>query len=261
MYLIKTDFKQDTILVHPLDTEKLIDVSIDVAQHVCNVNIAAYSFEAEAKLKVFDKNNGNVYAIIIYAKSPFNELCFTYSYKYNDNNEALLYNSDVFFSDWSLYVKLPLGNTYPDAIYVNFDDYFKVDSYEVSYRSVIRHYIYENEEYDTTSVADFTYKVKNNTNSLMLEYNYWLKDTKPEKYFQLTKDNLNEEQLKQDELFLNLLNYIDSNSVAMKDLFDYMETEKIKTASGFKEAYVYFIEGEDKEILKNKIDVIKMENI
>lgn len=95
----------------------------------------------------------------------------------------------------------------------------------------------------------------------MLEYNYWLKDTKPEKYFQLTKDNLNEEQLKQDELFLNLLNYIDSNSVAMKDLFDYMETEKIKTASGFKEAYVYFIEGEDKEILKNKIDVIKMENI
>lgn len=60
----------------------------------------------------------------------------------------------------------------------------------------------------------------------MLEYNYWLKDTKPEKYFQLTKDNLNEEQLKQDELFLNLLNYIDSNSVAMKDLFDYMETEK-----------------------------------
>lgn len=108
MYLIKTDFKQDNILVHPLDTEKLIDVSIDVAQHVCNVNIAAYSFEAEARLKVFDKNNGNVYAIIIYAKSPFNELCFTYSYKYNDNNEALLYNSDVFFLIGTYTLNYPL---------------------------------------------------------------------------------------------------------------------------------------------------------
>jgi hypothetical protein len=261
MYLIKTDFKKEPMTVNESDTAKLIEVSIDVAQHVCNVNIAAYSFEAEARLKVFDKNNGNVYAIIIYAKSPFNELCFTYSYKYNDNNEALLYNSDVFFSDWSLYIQLPLGNTYPDSIYVNFDDSFKVDSYEVSYRSVIRHYIYENEEYDKTSIVDFTYKVKNNTNSLMLEYNYWLKETKPEEYFQLTKENLNEEQLKQDELFLNLLNYVDSNSFAMKALFDYMEIEKIKTASGFEAAYEYFTIIEDKEMIKNKIEVIKMENI
>lgn len=261
MYSIKTDFKQDNISVHPLDTQNLIDVSIDVAQHVCNVNITAYEFESEARLKVFDKINGNVYAIMIYAKSPFNKLCFTYSFKYGDNNELLLDSSDVFFSDCNLYVELPLGNTYPDSIYINFDDSFKVESYEVSYRSVIRHYIYEDEEYDTTSVADFNYTIRNNAIDLKLEYNFWLRKTKPEEFFELIKENVNEEQLSEDKIFLNLLNYVDSKSIAMKDLFDYMTTDKLKTADGFKNAYREFTTLEEKLLLNNKIDVIRMENI
>ena len=261
MYSIKTDFKQDTITVNESDTEKLIEVSIDVAKHVCKVDINAYAFESEARLSVFDKINGNIYSITVYAKSPFNELCFTYSFRYDSNDTLLLYSSDVFFSDWSLYNDLPLKNTYPDSIYINFYDDFKIDSYEVSYRSVIRHYIYENEEYDTTSVVDFNYKLKNETITLNMEYNYWDQHTNPENYFSLTKLNVNEDQLSQDKIFLNLLNYIEMGSVAMTDLFDYMVTQKVKTAEGFKAAYEYFTNIEDKEMIKNKISVIKMENI
>lgn len=261
MYSIKTNFKQDSLTVHEADTTKLIEVSIDVAKHVCKVDINAYEFESEARLSVFDKINGNLYSIMVYAKSPFNELCFTYSFRYDANADLLLYSSDVFFSDWALYNDLPLKETYPDSIYINFYDDFKIDSYEVSYRSVIRHYIYENEEYDTTSVVDFNYTIKNETITLNLDYNYWEKKTTPENYFNLTKLNVNEEQLAQDKMFLNLLNYIEMGSVAMNDLFDYMTTQKVKTADGFKAAYDYFTNIEDKEMIKNKISVIKMENI
>jgi hypothetical protein len=261
MYSIKTDFKQDTMTVNDSDMAKLIEVSIDVAKHVCKVDINAYAFESEARLCVLDKYNGNLYAIMVYAKSPFNELCFTYTFKYNDNNELLLHSSDVFFSDWALYNDLPLKDTYPDSIYINFYDDFKIDSYEVSYRSIIRHYVYENEEYDNTSVVDFNYKLKNETITLNMEYNYWEQKTNPENYFNLTKLNVNQDQLAQDKMFLNLLNYIERGSVAMTDLFDYMVTQKVKTAEGFKAAYEYFTNIEDKEMIKNKIAVIKMENI
>lgn len=261
MYSIKTNFKQDSFTVNENDSAKLIKSSIDVAQHVCKVNINAYSFESEAKISVFDKINGNIYSIMVYAKSPFNELCFTYSFRYDINDDLLLYSSDVFFSDWALYNDLPLKDTYPDSIYINFYDDFKIDSYEVSYRSVIRHYIYENEEYDTTSVVDFNYRIKNETITLDMEYNYWEKKSNPEKYFKLIKLNVNEDQLEQDKIFLNLLSYIEMGSMAMNDLFDYMTTQKVKTAEGFKAAYEYFTNIEGKSMIEKKIAVIKMENI
>jgi hypothetical protein len=261
MYLIQTDFKQSKIKVNPSDTERLIAVSIDVANHVCGLDITDYKFEAEGRLRVIDSENGNMYSIMIYAQNSLYDLRFGYDFKYDANDEVFLTNSDIFFSNFNLYKDLPLQDTYPDSIDINFYDDFKIYSYEVSYRSVIRHHIYENEEYDSTSVADFTYTVKNKDITLTILYNDWCSITKPEEFFSLTKHKINPEQLIQDKTFLNLLNYNDVGSEAMKDLFGYMDNTQVKTADGFKSAYDYFINHEDKESLNNKIAVIKMENI
>lgn len=261
MYLIKTDFKQSKIKVNPSDTERLIAVSIDVANHICSLDITDYTFEAEGRLRVIDIENGNLYSIMIHAQNSLYDLRFCYDFKYNSNGEVILKSSDIFFSNLNLYKDLPLQDTYPDSIDINFYDDFKIYSYEVSYGSVIRQYIYENEEYDSTSVVNFNYEIRNKNIALTILYNDWCSINYPEKFFKLTKDNISSEQLLQDKMFLNLLNYNDVGSVAMKDLFDYMDNSKVKTADGFKEAYDYFINHEDKESLNNKIAVIKMENI
>lgn len=261
MYLIQTDFKQSKIKVNPSDTNRLIAVSIDVAKHICNLDISDYEFESEARLRVIDSENGNMYSIVIFAKNSLYDLNFSYDFKYNANNVVYLTSSDIFFSNLHLYKNLPLQDTYPDSIYINFYDDFKIYSYEVSYLGLIRHHLHEKEEYDSTSVADFNYTIRNKVITLTILYNDWCSITKPEDFFTLTKENITAKQLSQDKMFLNLLNYNDVGSHAMKDLFDYMDNTKVKTADGFKIAYDYFTTKEDEEMLKNKISVIKMENI
>lgn len=261
MYSIKTNFKDKSMTVDPHDHEKLMNVSIDVAAHVCEIDITDAIFTSEGRLQAVDTLNGNIYAIMIYAKNAIYDFCFHYSFKYDKNGELFLHSSDVFFADLSLYEKLPLKRQFPDSIYMNFYDDFKLYSYEVSYRSIIRHHLHENEEYDRTSVADFTYTIRNKSINLSLDYNEYLKDAAPEEACSIKKYNVTEIDLVNDNMFLNLLNYVDVGSFAMRELFDYMTTEKIKTAGGFKAAYEYFIEKEDKDMIEKKVAVIKMENI
>lgn len=261
MYLIQTDFKQPKIKVNPSDTERLIAVSIDVAKHICNMDITDYEFEAEGRLRVIDSNNGNLYSIMIFAQNSLYDLRFGYDFKYDANGKVFLVSSDIFFSNLNLYKDLPLQDKDPDSIYINFYDDFKIYSYEASYQSVIRHHIHENEEYDSISVADFNYTIRNKVTTLTILYNDWCSITQPEDFFTLTKEDMTPKQLLQDKMFLNLLNYNDVGSEAMKDLFGYMDNKQVKTPDGFKAAYEYFTTHEDEEMLNNKISVIKMENI
>jgi hypothetical protein len=255
-----TDFQQlPAIKVTDSDNKKLIEVSLNVAQHICHTDIQYYSFNVNAKVQVIDQLRGNVYAIHIEAKHEESLLHFSYAFKYNENNEVYLYNTHLYVLNYDLFIDFPFSDEIPDSIYVNFDEHFNITSHEFAYRQIIRHYLHENEEYDKIAVADFTYVVENGVTHLELEYNHYLKDSEPDEYVLITSRVLNKIDLIHHKKFFNLIYYIDKKSVAMADLFDYMKTNKMKTPYGFKNAYDYFINHEIAKDVDDKIEVIRME--
>lgn len=262
MYTFKTDFSDKNTEVHPDDMRKLLGVSFEVAQHVCGIDLTSYSPEVTFKLRVIDSVNGNVYSIYNDFKKDKDLIIVRYSFKFDANNELYLNNTELFIFSYPLRLKLSplIDGEYPDSIDINFYDDFKIYSYEVSYRALIRHFLAADQEDDAVSFVDFIYTIRNNKIDFKVLYNYSARNHSPETSFKIHKSDLSENELRKESLFYTLLKLVGYSSI-LPELFPSFKTKNLIHSVDFKQTYIDFINDQDEELILNKIGVIEMERI
>ena len=275
MYTFKTNF-QEVLLkicnqntgvdINKDDAQQLIEMSQSAILKICQIDITNFSVKMEGRLKLVDQNNGNIYTIHLEFDSPVNKHKFyvTYYFKYNENHKLYLFNNDLYIYKYLDIPSLPFHKTAPDSIYLNFNDDNQLESYEVNYLNELDYYQADRKDIVT---IDYKYTISDKKINLTIVYNDYLEDREdlilknPYGFCSIKKENISLEDIQKDYFIFQIINRIESKSMGIKEFFDYISKESLSTADSFKQTYFYFIENEENEFLKNKLDIIKMEMI